>query len=47
MNIVIHTDDENSYSQLPDAVEGHANVGEDVEERHLSSEHVNHGEDAH
>ena len=35
------------FTELPDTIEGHANVGEDVEESHLSAENVNHGEDAH
>ena len=47
MNILHCTDDENSYSQLPDAIEGYADVGEDVEESHLCAKHVNHGEHAH
>ena len=32
------------FTVLPNAVEGYANVGEDVEESHLCAEHVNHGE---
>ena len=35
------------FTELPDTIEGHANVGEDVEERHLCAENVNHGEYAH